>query len=349
MDSVIRLAILGSTGSVIISGAADTPTILFFGSPIPSFMFMGCELFVSGQNILATPTTDSDGVAVHTISIDNDVALCGVQQVMQAAILTGTGPVLGADVTNAVRVTAGEAPRSPGVNLNEIYASHSGADDREFVEIVGETGLSLDGIAVLVVVLIPEVLYFLNRARKNFARVFVIREHVIHVVRVHAREKYRPFHREAVVDARDEFARSFRRRKRRRRRVDVLFLFRLERIFRPLLSRHRRQERRRPRDGRSSRSSSSPRPRHHRRRQLRGGGGHFRSIIIPTKSNRCRPDARASVTLASTRVRPRLRYRRRPGESDESGHTSSSLCIFGIFETKRDIFSVSKARKCFSL
>lgn len=35
--------------------------------------------------------------------------------------------------------------------LNEIYASHDGTDDMEYVEIVGPAGASLDGFMILVV------------------------------------------------------------------------------------------------------------------------------------------------------------------------------------------------------
>jgi hypothetical protein len=38
-----------------------------------------------------------------------------------------------------------------GLALNEIYASHSGTDDQEFIELVGAPGSSLDGVMVLIV------------------------------------------------------------------------------------------------------------------------------------------------------------------------------------------------------
>lgn len=40
---------------------------------------------------------------------------------------------------------------APAIALNEIYASHSGTDDREFIEIIGPPGGSLDGIVVMIV------------------------------------------------------------------------------------------------------------------------------------------------------------------------------------------------------
>ncbi|KAA3608752.1 MAG: hypothetical protein DWQ01_11630 [Planctomycetota bacterium] len=47
----------------------------------------------------------------------------------------------------------GDACDPPGgtLNFNEIYASHSGVDDREFIELIGVPGLDLDGFMVLIV------------------------------------------------------------------------------------------------------------------------------------------------------------------------------------------------------
>jgi hypothetical protein len=46
---------------------------------------------------------------------------------------------------------AGQAALADDVYLNEIYASHSGTDDREFIELYGTPNMSLDNIVVVVV------------------------------------------------------------------------------------------------------------------------------------------------------------------------------------------------------
>lgn len=43
------------------------------------------------------------------------------------------------------------AAMADGPFLNEIYASHAGTDDMEFIELYGDVGTSLDGIVVLIV------------------------------------------------------------------------------------------------------------------------------------------------------------------------------------------------------
>ena len=62
---------------------------------------------------------------------------------MRFAKLMGTGivTVLAAQLASAQNV----------IKLNEIYASHAGVDDQEFVELIGPPGASLDGYGVLVV------------------------------------------------------------------------------------------------------------------------------------------------------------------------------------------------------
>jgi hypothetical protein len=47
--------------------------------------------------------------------------------------------------------TAGSLPAGSGLALNEIYASHAGTDDQEFIEIVGPAGQSLSNVMVLIV------------------------------------------------------------------------------------------------------------------------------------------------------------------------------------------------------
>ncbi|MDF1836916.1 MAG: hypothetical protein P1V35_03525, partial [Planctomycetota bacterium] len=43
------------------------------------------------------------------------------------------------------------AAQAQNIHFNEIYASHSGVDTQEFIELVGTPGMSLNGIVVCVV------------------------------------------------------------------------------------------------------------------------------------------------------------------------------------------------------
>ncbi|MFT5200230.1 MAG: hypothetical protein ACI87O_002905, partial [Planctomycetota bacterium] len=43
------------------------------------------------------------------------------------------------------------AAQAQNIHFNEIYASHTGTDDQEFIELVGTPGMSLDNIVVCIV------------------------------------------------------------------------------------------------------------------------------------------------------------------------------------------------------
>ena len=105
------LPILGGTSTLIIDGTAPSVPGILFLSPNTggSFMFMGCEIFLSKFNTLANFTTDVNGDADITTTVPSDTALCGVETVLQAVVLSGTGPVtaLGLEVTNAVVILFG--------------------------------------------------------------------------------------------------------------------------------------------------------------------------------------------------------------------------------------------------
>lgn len=48
-------------------------------------------------------------------------------------------------------LTLASAASAQGVQLNEIYVSHSGTDDQEYVELIGAPGASLDNLMILIV------------------------------------------------------------------------------------------------------------------------------------------------------------------------------------------------------
>ena len=62
--------------------------------------------------------------------------------------MRGTITTLSAALAVAVFAATASAQ---SININEIYASHAGTDDREFVELIGTPGMSLDYLMVLVV------------------------------------------------------------------------------------------------------------------------------------------------------------------------------------------------------
>jgi len=54
-------------------------------------------------------------------------------------------------LSTLVGLAALVVPAAAQVHLNEIYASHSGLDDQEFIELIGTPGMSLDDHALLIV------------------------------------------------------------------------------------------------------------------------------------------------------------------------------------------------------
>ena len=51
-------------------------------------------------------------------------------------------------VTCALLASAANAQQ---INFNEIYASHTGIDDQEYIELIGTPGMSLAGYMVLII------------------------------------------------------------------------------------------------------------------------------------------------------------------------------------------------------
>ena len=54
-------------------------------------------------------------------------------------------------ITIAALALASQSAQAQTLNLNEIYASHSGTDDREMMELIGTPAVKLDGYMVLIV------------------------------------------------------------------------------------------------------------------------------------------------------------------------------------------------------
>ncbi|MFT4512811.1 MAG: hydroxyacylglutathione hydrolase [Planctomycetota bacterium] len=107
---------LGSTMNVTIDGTVAGLAGSLFQSPGPGVQtpFLGCDIYLTQLNVAALVLTDANGDATVPVAIPNNPALCGAQLIVQGAVWSGTGSVLGMDVTNALELNLGSAPPTGG-------------------------------------------------------------------------------------------------------------------------------------------------------------------------------------------------------------------------------------------
>ncbi|NEP89472.1 MAG: ExeM/NucH family extracellular endonuclease [Okeania sp. SIO2C2] len=111
----------------------------------------------TSPNTSALPTGLVNGeTAVALDEIDNAV-YTGITSGTQAELLAALGDNSNWSGSNSTRQTMPTNPFSvsggsdSNLVINEVYASHTGTDDTEFIEIFGTPGTSLDGLSLIVV------------------------------------------------------------------------------------------------------------------------------------------------------------------------------------------------------
>lgn len=108
--------VLGATLHFRIDDTSPTLVGALFQSPGPGIAvpFLGCDIFLSALDVTALFTTDTNGDAVVSLALVDDPTMYGAVAVVQGALLSGTGTVLGLDVTNAVELRLGATPPTGG-------------------------------------------------------------------------------------------------------------------------------------------------------------------------------------------------------------------------------------------
>jgi glyoxylase-like metal-dependent hydrolase (beta-lactamase superfamily II) len=110
------LPVLGATMHFALDDTVPSQIGALLQSPGPGIAvpFLGCDIYLSQLDLTALFATDANGDASVPLAVANDPALCGSIAVVQGAMFSGTGSVLGLDVTNAVELRLGSAPPSGG-------------------------------------------------------------------------------------------------------------------------------------------------------------------------------------------------------------------------------------------
>lgn len=108
--------VLGATMHFLVDDTVPSQIGALLQSPGPgvALPFSGCNVYLSQLDLTALFTTDANGDAAVPLPVANDPALCGSLAVVQGAMFSGTGPVLGLDVTNAVELRLGATPPTGG-------------------------------------------------------------------------------------------------------------------------------------------------------------------------------------------------------------------------------------------
>lgn len=112
---------MGATMNLTIDGITPGLAGSLFQSPGTGVAtpYLGCNIYVTQLNVAALFLTDANGDASVPVNVPNNPALCGAQLVVQGAVWSGTGSVLGMDVTNALELQVGTAPPSGGTFPND--------------------------------------------------------------------------------------------------------------------------------------------------------------------------------------------------------------------------------------
>lgn len=144
---------IGSLGKITISGAGPNSMGALYFSRTETSNFVGsCEIILETASVFTSFTTSGDGVSELLTVVPSQVELFGTSMTFQALVMSGLGPVTsnGYEVTNALRLSFGhQLPTNSSVRMNELYVSHAGSDDQEFIELIGAPGSSLDNHAIL--------------------------------------------------------------------------------------------------------------------------------------------------------------------------------------------------------